>query len=180
MAPVYAVMGYLRSGTSMLMECLMAGGMDAAYEPGRTTPLGEKHYELSAKEQATAGFPKGYEGRLIKMLADLPASLPPFESGIKAVWMHRPAQQVFDSWLRAFGKCPFDSPGHLEERRSKSLAMVKNRRDVDLIEIEYEDLLERPQVLRQIGEVWGVMLNWPAAEAVIDRSRNHFPAKVLV
>lgn len=180
MTPVYAVMGYLRSGTSMLMECLMAGGMDAAYEPGRRTPLGEPHYELSFEDQMKHGFPQGYEGRLIKMLADLPASIPPFASGIKAVWVHRPAQQVYESWWRAFGKCPFATPEQLDERRSKTLAAVKNRRDVELIEIDYEDLLERPRVLRQVGEAWGVVLNWPAAEAVIDGSRNHFPARVLV
>jgi len=76
---IYIVTGYMRSGTSMMMQALIAGGLEADYDERRERmndnygdkfyrPNGGGFYELSYMEYKKENFPLDHEGKLIKAL----------------------------------------------------------------------------------------------------------------
>ena len=73
------VTGYMRSGTSMLMACLQAGGLEATYDEERDEYLNrnladpfyqpnEEYFEIGRGFDTHERFPIDYEGTLIKVL----------------------------------------------------------------------------------------------------------------
>jgi len=77
---IYLVSGYMRSGTSMMMQCLEAGGMDVAYSIKRTETANKLwsddqfksnangFYEFSPKEMEQPDFPAKHDGKVIKLV----------------------------------------------------------------------------------------------------------------
>lgn len=96
--PVYVIGGFMRSGTSMMMRALEAGGMEACYRKSRDQmkaryaddqydPNAGGLYELERRDYRRPDFPIGYEGKLIKCLQRGPRSrtmLPP--AGTRRSW----------------------------------------------------------------------------------------------
>ena len=87
MKPNYIVSGYVRSGTSMMMQALQAGGMKIYYNEGkekklflqstpeyRANPKG--FFELANYEIRQKDFPAMYRGIAIKLLHDGLRNLP--------------------------------------------------------------------------------------------------------
>ena len=76
---LYVVSGFMRTGTSMMMRALEAGGMNAAYRISREK-MREHYadefydpnigglYELERKDYQSFYFPRQFEGKLIKAL----------------------------------------------------------------------------------------------------------------
>lgn len=74
---IYMVTGFTRCGTSMMMNCLIAGGMDAEYDESyeglkyktvdgyHGNPQGYR--ELEGSKVESPDFPECYSGKLIKM-----------------------------------------------------------------------------------------------------------------
>ena len=76
---LYVVSGFMRTGTSMMMKALEAGGLDACYKQSREemkNRYADEHYdpnigglyELERKDYQKPNFPRDYEGKLIKCL----------------------------------------------------------------------------------------------------------------
>ena len=79
---IYVVSGFMRTGTSMMMKALEAGGMDASYKQSRDVmkdhyadeyynPNIGGLYELEKQDYQKWDFPRDYEGKLIKALGEL-------------------------------------------------------------------------------------------------------------
>lgn len=98
--PIYVVSGLPRSGTSMMMKMLEAGGLEPVTDHIRTAdednPKG--YYELEAVKQ-TAQDPswvEGARGKVVKVISQLLRDLPAGER-YKVVFMRRNLDEVLKS-----------------------------------------------------------------------------------
>jgi len=113
---VYIVSGYMRSGTSMMMKSLEAGGMAACYNPEKDKILNNKYartaydpnpdgfFELGRKEFEEPDFPDAYRGKLIKVLHWRLESLP--ASDYQVIFMLRDPKEIEVSYLKMFQRRP--------------------------------------------------------------------------
>ena len=114
---VWIVSGYMRCGTSMMMQALMAGGMDAAYSDKRAERMNKKwgdadkvhgyqpnkeYYELDPMDYKALDFPKQHEGKLIKCLWKGAAMIN--NGRYRCVFMRRPRIEIERSLIAFFGK----------------------------------------------------------------------------
>jgi hypothetical protein len=168
---LYVVSGFMRTGTSMMMKALEAGGLDAAYRQSRELMrrrFADTHYdpnvgglyELARADYMAPDFPAKYNGRLIKALNSGVPAMNVMPSGIRVVFMRRDAEEIRQSYLAFFGQ---DLPmGNFQPRMERVLAVIRNRRDVvSCHEFWFRDVVADPAghfaVLAEAG--------WPIAPA---------------
>lgn len=158
---IYVISGFMRSGTTMMMKALEAGGMDAAYH--------DDLYELYKTEYEEWDFPKKYDGKLIKALAPgvLGMSVMP---EIKIVFMRRDVDEIVESHNSYLPQ--FLSRDHLDDCIERTVEQLWNRKDVVSIdEMWYRDVLKYPKE-------HFMMLDWPvdveSAVKMVDPELCHF------
>ncbi len=175
---LYIVSGCMRTGTSMMMRALEAGGMDAAYKQSRDVMkerFADEHYdpnvgglyELERRDYREPGFPHKYEGRLIKALAMGVPSMAVMER-IRVVFMQRHPEEIRQSYGAFFGQ-ELKGMDTLKERTHDILERIRNRRDVISLEIFwYRDVIESPHRHFQNLYLTGWPINTGKAAAVVD------------
>lgn len=188
------VSGFMRSGTSMMMEALIAGGMPAAYEPSRDDmneefgddsykPNEGGFYELASEHYKVLDFPLPYRGRLIKGLLGALHRLP--VAKYRIVLMVREPEEIRQSYRAFFDKpCPsingreFDDDAYCTAV-GWHISQLANRRDTTLTVLKYRDTVRDP--LRAFSELFHA--GWPIrpsdAAAVVDPSKCRFKAEEL-
>jgi hypothetical protein len=184
---IYVVTGYMRTGTSMMMQALAAGGLTPAFAPERETMnarFGDEHYrpnaggfyEVALSEYEEAGFPLAYEGKLIKVLDWAVARMAPHE--YRVVYMRRDPEEIRQSFEAAFGSRLDVS--HYEARTARNIALLNNRKDVQLVVCSYRQVIRNPSAhfLGLWEEGWPVDVD--AAAAAIDPARCRFRRELLV
>lgn len=185
---IYFVSGFMRTGTSMMMKALEAGGLDVLYNPDRdkmNTRYGDEYYqpneggfyELNRRQYQQPGFPRMHEGKLIKALW---GGITRVVAGdYKVVFMRRDYEEIRQSYQAFFG-----NPIHLnaEEYRARmddTIGMLKVRRDVGLSIFQYRDVLDHP--LEKFAELRDQ--GWPVdvhkAAAVVSPSTCRFRLEEL-
>lgn len=145
----------MRTGTSMMMKALIAGGMEAEYKKSREE-MRKKHadehydpnygglYELERKDYQVEDFPKGYEGKLIKCLGPGIAKMKPMED-IKMIFMRRDEEEIRQSF-EAFFRAKHFTKDVLKEKINRFLLDAKNRKDISYLGIfNYRDVLKDPR-----------------------------------
>ena len=173
---IYIVTGFMRSYTSMMMECLMEGGMEAAYDD-------TKLYELSPEKRLRfRADPSPWEGKLLKFLCNYGQMFMPFHVGTyRTVLLIRDPIDIKRSWEKMAGTAMLDenkkkiSPTQwcrLYQSYMRTILMEgRVRRDVDMLPIETRALLENPVSeftrMRDVG--WPI--NPEKAASRIDYSR---------
>ncbi len=148
----YIVSGLERSGTSMMMQILHAGGLPTAFDDLRkkdeNNPKG--YYELEGgkiiNKLMEKTFPiKEYEGRFIKITAFGLTFLP--EKQYKIIYMERNLDEIMDSMEKMARIQPAES-SEIKESFRKLNEKVKNdmqnRDDIDVIFINYNNILSNP------------------------------------
>lgn len=154
MSPVYVVGGFMRSGTSMMMKALESGGMTACYRQSRDemkARFADAHYdpnvgglyELERADYLKPDFPRGYEGKLIKALRMGPARMAVMPGGSRVLFMRRDAEEIRQSCMAFFGSAGWTVEG-IESQVLQSLESIRNRRDTELMEVPYRDVVESP------------------------------------
>lgn len=110
---LYIVSGYMRSGTSMMMEALVAGGMSAAFSKARDQKMNEKnadddykpnesYWEIPLGMYGRLDFPRMYDNKLVKIMY---WGLPQMRiCPHRIVYMLREPDEIAESWERAFSK----------------------------------------------------------------------------
>lgn len=154
MKTTYFVSGFMRCGTSMMMQALEAGGLVASYDKSRNSmndefgdefykPNEGGFYELSAKDYAKLNFPKDYEGTLVKCLMGGITNIVP--GNYKIVFMRRNFEEIRQSY-EAFFNRPLNIKKEetFEELVAKNVGILKQRRDVVVEEIWFKDVVENP------------------------------------
>jgi len=154
MKVTYVVSGYMRTGTSMMMQALEAAGLEAAFNPIRNrlnTDFGDDKYkpnpggfyELQRNEYKQYGFPRMYEGKLIKCLW---GGLAKFVVGnYKVVFMMRDPEEIRQSFEAFFGGQAPPTLANYEEIMKDSIDLLNNRKDTRLIILQYRDVIENPK-----------------------------------
>lgn len=185
MKPVYVISGFMRSGTSMMMKALEAGGMEACYRQSRDemkNRFADEHYdpnigglyELERKDYLKPDFPRGYEGKLIKALQLGPGRMKVMPGGIKVVFMRRDAEEQRQSYDAFFGQDAYTAKG-IEERVKDSLDAIYNRRDTTCLELWYANVIEHPrESMERVQTFFGADLDIDAAVSVVDPQYYRF------
>ena len=133
---LYVVSGYMRTGTTMMMKALEAGGLDAYY-------TNKELRELSPTDFHPYDFPRQYEGRLIKCMGGALVSAAVMPYGMRVVFMMRDPREIEDSYEKMFGKGIYLDNYHRD--MLYIIDRLNNRRDVkSLTVLEYKDVVSKP------------------------------------
>lgn len=181
------VSGLPRSGTSMMMQMLDAGGIPALTDHIRTAdednPKGYYEFEAVKRLQEDSAWVAEAGGKAVKMVYRLLYDLPEGQQ-YRVVFMQRDLKEVIasqEAMLARLGK-PADGlpPERLTEVYRKHLAeaadWLKQQPNFDVLYVNYRDVLERTDsVVRALNDFLGGGLNVRAMEAVPDRTlyRKH-------
>lgn len=162
---IYVVSGYMRCGTSMMMEALQAGGLQAAYSERRDVEMNarwgeqgyvpnERYFELDAYDYRRPDFAQVYDGKLVKVLFGGAIRLPPGE--YRCVFMRRPTEQIAQSLLAFFGEVPdLVESGRLDAEIERALAILRDRRSfLQVEEVWLSEVIENPRAVFE-------RLGWP-------------------
>lgn len=164
----------MRTGTSMMMKALAEGGLEPAYAPSRdnmNNEFGDAYYqpnpggfyELTRLDYVKPGFPRQFEGKLIKCLF---GGLPKMVVGnYKVVFMLRDPEEIRQSYESFFNKSAPPALNQYDQLMTDSIDMLKNRKDTDVIVFKYrkviEDPLEHFRILQRNG--WDIDANKAAS-----------------
>lgn len=160
---IYIVSGFMRSGTSMMMKALEAGGLEAIYNPSRdkmNDDFGDEDYkindggfyELTRQEYMHPDFPDNYDGKLVKCLWGGMVHLKASSNLKRIIFMRRPIDEIARSYEAAFD---YPHPAAIPElgiRLDRVQGILEQRRDVNLNVIQYHDVLANPyNVFESLG-----------------------------
>ena len=173
------VSGLPRSGTSLMMQILQAGGLplmtDAKRLADEDNPEGYYEWEEIKKLAKNPRLIEPAAGKAVKVVSALLPSLPG-KHRYKILYMVRPTAQVVDSqWamLARQGKMPKSEKTHLievQESHSRQIREVLKKSDrVELLEIDFPSLITNPQsILEQLKEFLGeAFIPGPKVEACV-------------
>jgi len=184
------VSGLPRSGTSLMMQILQAGGLplmtDAKRLADEDNPEGYYEWEEIKKLAKNPRLIEPAAGKAVKVISALLPNLPG-KHRYKIIYMLRPVAQVVDSqWamLARQGKLPKSEKPHLieaQESHSRQIREVLKKSDrVELLEISFPDLIANPQpILSELAAFLGEkFLLSPKVEACIkpELHRNRAPS----
>ena len=171
----YIVSGLERSGTSLLMQILRAGGIPTSFSDSRpadeNNPKG--YYELEGGkviDRLTDGtFPLDeFKGKFIKITAYGLKFLPPGK--YKIIYSERNIEEILDSMEKMIGK----KDNNREETRKTFIKLnniirnqIQDREDIEVIIINYNEIISNPKdninkmlyFLGVSGEILGKMVD---------------------
>lgn len=150
------VSGLPRSGTSLMMQMLLRGGLPVKTDGERAAdsdnPRGYLEWEAVKKLPADPALLYDAEGQAVKIVSALLEHLPRGHR-YKILFMDRPVEEVAAShgrMIRNRGeKAPEVEPErmklNLENHRSAILRRMRDTRGVDLLVVDYPGLVREPQ-----------------------------------
>ena len=166
--PLIVVSGLPRSGTSMTMQMLEAGGLgvatDGIRKPGEDNPKG--YYEYERVKELDKGLDQSwlreFRGKAIKIISFLLKDLPD-TNNYKVVFMRRNIHEVLASQAKML-----DNRGEANETSDEKMLemykdhlwkvdyMMKHRPRFQLLNVDYKDVVENPhQQTQRIGAFLG-------------------------
>jgi len=139
----------------MMMKALEAGGLDAAYRSHRDKLVTDNSdefyspnegglYELSRQDYALTGFPRKWDGKLIKALKQSVVRMAVMRGGIRCVFMRRDAEEIRQSFMGFFNNnLPIGSD--FQTTMDIIVEQIRNRKDViSCHEFYYRDVVADP------------------------------------
>lgn len=182
MEPIYVVSGYMRSGTSMMMHALEAGGFETLKNSKRDTVInnqcGDSEYQPNpngfyedAEKWSDPSFPKGNEGKLVKVLSDRAVFMP--VGNYKVVFMLRDPEEIRQSYEAAFNK-KAPGIGNYYKMTERVTALLKNRKDTNLVTLNYRDVVDNPRQMFEKLQAQGWEFNIDKAVDTIDTGLCRF------
>lgn len=181
--PVYVVGGFYRSGTTMMMQALEAGGLKADRAP-KGDPLRDL-YELDMRQKSYGWysetdetddlpigerFPAQHRGHVIKALIGSAKYMDIQPAGTKVVFMLRDPREIRESSGKFFGH-PYRI-ADIERAIRDELNRWRMRSDTELIEMNYTDVLANPELAFSILKQCGWPINVKKAARVVDPAKR--------
>jgi len=178
------ISGLPRSGTSMLMSMLEAGGVPALTDGIRKAdddnPKGYWEFERVKKIKEDTAWLDDAKGKVVKMISQLLLDLPPGYQ-YKVVFVRRNIGEILASQKKMLvrrgtfkeGGVSDDEMGAmLLKHVDQVLNATAGKKEIDLIEIDYNAILkgEAEACVAQINEFLGGGLDTKAMLAVVDKS----------
>lgn len=176
------VSGLPRSGTSMMMSMLEAGGieplMDGIRKPDEDNPKGYYEFERVKQVKNDKAWLEGAKGKLVKIITQLLRSLPP-DYRYKVIFMRRNIDEILASQKRMLQRRrTYDESVRDEDMGTMLLAHADQvltwadaQENFDCMEADYNEILKdaRPTV-DEIYEFLGGDLDTDAMTAVVDKA----------
>lgn len=182
----YLVSGHPRCGTTMMMQCFEAGGLEAVKNEGRDRWAGAYadesyhpnrggQYELEERDlQRFMRNPTIYEGKLVKLLFDKVVRMA--AGAYRIVFMEREWEEIRQSYMAFFGTAPRMNEEQFHDLMTYTKGILEQRRDMDVAYFWYRDVLAEPgQHFKRLG--------WPIdvekATAVVDPEQCRYKLEEL-
>jgi hypothetical protein len=158
---VIIVSGLPRSGTSMMMRMLEAGGLvvvtDNVRLPDKDNPNGYYEYEKVKKMKDDATWLGIAKGKVIKIVSMSLPYLPP-NYNYKIILMQRHTKEILASQRRMLDRLERTdnnlSDSELEKLYYKHIKQTEQwltkQKNIDFIMISYNELLEKPYGLSEV------------------------------
>ncbi len=181
---LYVVSGFMRTGTSMMMRALEAGGLETAYKADRDkmkNHYADEHYdpnigglyELERQDYKNPDFPKGFEGKLIKALNIGVPKMAVMPKGIKVVFMRRDKEEIRQSYDGFFSQQL--QVINLDERMDNIEKKIQEREDVvSFHELWMRDVVFNPEEYFQILKDSGWPIDVNKASKIPDKKYYRF------
>ena len=155
--PVYVVSGLPRSGTSMMMRMLEAGGLEVFTDGERTADIDnpEGYYEFERvkdlEKDSDRSWVRGARGQALKVISFLLRFLPD-ENAYRIVYMRRHLDEVIKSQDKMLDRLGNAAPGAdveamKEAYRNDIVAArlyARKRPNMEWVEIQYADAIADP------------------------------------
>lgn len=172
---IYLVSGFWRSGTSMMMRALQAGGLDIAYTMQRTnyialhgyepTPGGV--YETDAAEFRRPDFVQVYDGKALKVPLTELMNLPAHE--YKLIFMLRNPEAIRRSMLKYAPTALFPQEDltwiYHEVVATLYMALTNG---INTLWVQYENVISDPIWDFEIIRDFGIPIDVKKAASVVD------------
>lgn len=178
---VAVVSGLPRSGTSMMMQMLVAGGLspltDGARIADENNPKGYFELEKIKRLPEVNDWLAEARGKVLKIVAPLVPSLPQGEH-YRVVFMERELDEILSSQAAMLTRLKREG-AKLDTARLKGLLQQQVQRamrlcaahGIPLLVVPHRDAIERPgAVAARLSEFFGRDLNQEAMVAAVDRS----------
>lgn len=176
------VSGLARSGTSLMMQMLAAGGLPALADnlrpPDEDNPHGYFEFAPVKRLRQDSSWLIGAEGKAVKviylLLPDLPATY-----NYRIVLMKRPLPEVVASqraMLQRAGRTGATIPdeslaGIFQQQLTQLEGWLANQPHMTALAVEYHECLSRPaSVARAVNQFLGGTLNEQAMAAVVNQT----------
>ena len=179
---ITVVSGLPRSGTSLMMQMLVAGGMTPLSDGERTAdpdnPRGYLEWERIKQLPNDPGCIVEAEGKVVKVISRLLLSLP-LGHEYRVIFMQRPLPEVLasqDQMLRRRGTFkenanPAAMAAAFEKHLREVYAWLDGKPYVKSIRVTYHDVLKQPEeVGRRIAEFLETPLNMQSMTQQVDGS----------
>ncbi len=179
---ITVVSGLPRSGTSMMMKMLEAGGLvpltDHIRTPDEDNPKGYYEFERVKKLPDDQAWLEDAKGRVVKIISRLLLHLPPPYT-YKVIFMRRNMSEILASQTQMLirrGK-PTDtvSDEKMAELFQKHLqdveAWLASQSNIDVLYVNYNEILENPaENVAKISHFLGDTLDAKEMISVVDRA----------
>lgn len=166
---LYVVTGFPRSGTSAMMQCLKAGGIEPIYHPSREAqqqakrPGANPHwYELWPEQMASASsvYYSVVDGMALKLPTMYLLNLPPRPCTL--IWMHRDPAEIRRSYEKWYSDEEFQRqmpaknwPADYYETTRVMREFMEDRKSVAaIIDVQFMELLADP--VSQLSKIQGI------------------------
>lgn len=170
--PVVIVSGLPRSGTSMMMKMLEAGGLavmtDQIRTPDIDNPKGYYEYERvkELEKEKDKSYVREGRGKVLKVISFLLKDLPD-DNFYKVVFMRRDLSEVIRSqnkMLDRRGEQTINDAEDMSEAYRHHLAdvkiLAKKRENFEMLEVRYDQTVKNPkEAARLLNEFLGGRLN---------------------
>lgn len=175
---IVVVSGLPRSGTSLMMQMLSKGGIEALTDNNRkadlSNPKGYFEYDGVMSIHKNNSWLEKAKNKSVKVVAPLLKFLDP-KYRYKVVFMNRDLSEIIKSQQKMIGKDPNALPTNLFESYSKHLSQVGSWKDtqpgVELIYVNYQDVLNQTtMVVDQLESFIGLELKKEDMLSCVDHS----------
>ncbi len=178
---VIVVSGLPRSGTSMMMKMLEAGGVrimtDAIRQADIDNPKGYYEYERvkNLEKETDKSYIRDARGKALKVISFLLKDLPD-DNHYRVIFMRRHMDEVIASqnkMLDRRGEDSIDAHERMAEAYRNHLAAVKilvrKRQNFEMLELRYDEAVTSPRdAARAVNAFLGGRLDEAAMTAAID------------
>jgi hypothetical protein len=185
---IIIVSGLPRSGTSLLMQMLDAGGVEVVTDHVRTAdtdnPRGYYELEKVKKIKQDATWLPQTRGKAFKMISQLLYDLPPGES-YRILFMERDLDEILVSQEKMLQRLKRPTAPRDQIKRAYGLhlqrlhAWLNQQGNMEVLCCSYSDLIEHPQEHAQrVSDFLGGKLSIPSMTQAVDPSlyRNRNPS----
>ena len=186
------VSGLPRSGTSMMMQMLAAGGVeiltDKIRQPDDNNPRGYYEYEKVKKLMTDATWLDEANGKAVKIIAPLLSNLAN-KFDYKIIFMQRDMAEILRSQQIMLGKksetnqqaYPIVLAEAFKKQLEKAEAQIKRMPNAEVLYIDYSSVVENPlEIAESVAEFLGEELDTQKMAEVVDKQlyRNKIEAKL--